>query len=233
MVSSDPWLTKNFSEIAREVGIEAQTSTGNSGIPDELSVAKYEGVLLDFDLVPNAMAVLTAVRQSRSNENTVVFAVASDRVQGHKILENGADLLLERPLEAQQIRRALYAAYERMVRERRRYFRCAIEVPVLLTKPSSGIEVRGTSINISSSGIALNAPSAFKPGEEVQTTIFLRGVELAIRAAGTVVWDDRHGKTGLSFKCSSAENQRELDTWLDSQLPFHAGPGNPKQALSN
>jgi hypothetical protein len=223
MVTTDPWLTANFAQIAREVGIEAQTSARNGGIPDELSGVKYEGVLLDFDVIPDAMAVLSAVRQSLSNEKAVVFAIATDAAQGHSVLENGANLLLERPLDAKQIRRALYAAYDLMVRERRRYFRCAVQVPVLIIQPSSGTDFRCTSINMSGSGIALNTPSTFKAGEEVQIVVFLRDAELAIRAMATVVWDDRHGKTGLSFKCSSQQHQTDLEGWLDSQLPVLLG----------
>ena len=229
VVTSDPWLTENFSQIATEVGIEAQLSAGGSGIPDELTGVKYEGVLLDFDVVPDAMAVLAAVRQSRSNENAVVFAVVTDAAQGHRILENGADLLLERPLDAKQIRRALYAAYDRMVRERRRYFRCTIEVPVLLIKPGSGTDFKCTSINISSSGIALKTALSFNPGEVYQMIVFLNKAELAIRTIATVVWDDRHGKTGFTFKCGNPQHQLDLDRWLDSQLRFHGGSAGQNQ----
>ena len=233
MVTSDTWLTSHFAEIAKEVGIEAHAWAGNAGIPDELSSGKYEGVLLDFDVVPDAMAVLSAVRKSRSNENAVVFAVATDAPQRHTVLENGANVLLERPLDAKRLRRALYAGYDQMVRERRRYFRCAVQAPVLLTRPSSQADFRCTSINISSSGIALNTPSVFTPGEEVQIVIFLRDAELSVRAKATVVWDDRHGKTGLSFKCCSQQHQSDLDGWLDSQLPFALRSDPPQQDMSH
>jgi DNA-binding response OmpR family regulator len=234
MVTSDPLLTTKFAEIAREVGIEAHSSEKNGGIPDELRSGKYEGVLLDFDGVVDAMSVLIAVRQSRSNENAVIFAVATYAPQRNIVLENGANLLLERPLDAKQIRRALYAGYDQMVRERRRYFRCAVQVPVLLTRPSSQADFRCTSINISSSGIALNTTSIFKQGEEVQIMVFLRkGAELAVRAIATVVWDDKHGKTGLSFKCCSPQHQTDLDSWLDSQLPFLLQSSPANHEISN
>lgn len=233
VVTSDPWLTSHFAEVAREVGIEAHTRAGNIDIPDELSSGKYEGVLLDFDVVPEAMTVLTALRKSRSNENAVVFAVATDAPQRHLVLENGANVLLERPLDAKQLRRALYAAYDQMVRERRRYFRCAVQAPVLVTRPSSQADFRCTSINISSSGIALNTPSVFTAGEEVQIVVFLRDAELAVRAIATVVWDDRHGKTGLSFKCCSPQHQSDLDGWLDSQIPFALATDPRQQGSSN
>ena len=32
------------------------------------------------------------------------------------------------------------------------------------------------------------------------------------------MWDDKHGKTGLSLECANLEMQRELDNWLDLQF---------------
>jgi len=233
MVTSDPWLTEHFAEIAREVGIEVHTGTGNGVIPDELTRGKYEGVLLDFDFTSEAMAILTAVRRSPSNENAIVFAVVRDASQGHALLEHGANVLLERPLDAEQLRRALYAAYDQMVRERRRYFRCSVQAPVLLTRSASQAACRCTSINLSASGVALNTPSVFTLGEQLQIVIFLCDGELPIRAIATVVWDDRHGKTGFSFKCCTPQDQSDLDGWLDAQLPFLIRTGSTRRDTFN
>ena len=232
MVTSDPWLVATFTQISREVGIEAHAIAGNWGMPRGLSAAKYEAVLLDFDTVHEATPILTALRQSRSNENAVVFAVATDAALGQIVLENGANLILERPLEPKQIRRALYASYDLMVRERRRYFRCAVDLPVLLIRASSGVDFRCTSMNISSNGIALSTPSPFRAGEEVQVVLFLRDAELAIRALGTVVWDDKRRKAGIGFKCTDAQHQSDLDAWLDAQLLMHLGFNRPDRGIS-
>jgi hypothetical protein len=232
LVTPDPWLMLNFTDISREVGIEAQASAKTDGIPEELGRAKYEAVLLDFDLVANAMYMLAAIRQHPSNRNAVVFAVASGAEQGQQALHNGANVLLKRPLEAQQVRRDLYAAYDLMVRERRRYFRCARELPVLLIHASSGSDLRCTSMNISSSGMALNTPSALNAGEEVQVILFLPDGELAVRAIGTVVWDDKHGKAGVSFKCTSPQHQTDLDSWLDTQLHKLLNSGHSAPRIS-
>jgi hypothetical protein len=232
MVTSDASLTANFMQISREVGIEAQASATTLGIPEELSIAKYEAVLLDFDLVPDAMAILTALRQSRSNQKAVVFAVATEAAQGKKALERGANLLLERPLETTQIRRVLHGAYDLMVRERRRYFRCAVEIPVLLIQARSGAEFRCTSMNISSNGIALRGPARFDRGEQVRVVVSLRNPDFTIRAIGTVVWDDKHGKTGISFESTSPHHQTDLDGWLDAQIAIVLGSGRPDEEVS-
>lgn len=85
---------------------------------------------------------------------------------------------------------------------------------------------------MSRSGIALNTPSVFKPGEEVQIVVFLPDPDFSIRAIGTIVWDDKHGKSGISFKCTSPQHQKDLDGWLDAQLAIVLGSGRPDQDVS-
>jgi PilZ domain len=233
LVTTDARLDEQFMAITREIGIDAQATARKEGIPEELTRAKYEAILLDFDTIPEAMAILSTVRESPANKNAVVFAVATDVPQGRKALECGANLRFERPLDVKQIRRGIYAAYDSMVRERRRYFRCTVELPVLIVQASSGADLRCTSMNISSSGIALRTPSVLKTGEEVQIILSLPETDLPVRAIGTVVWDDKHGKSGISFKCASPQHQSDLDSWLDTQLRTLLGSEPPRPGISN
>jgi hypothetical protein len=90
-----------------------------------------------------------------------------------------------------------------MIRERRRYFRCVAEVPVLLVQMLSGADCKCTTINVSSNGVALKGASPLQPGEEIYLILFLQVVDTVVRAIGTVVWDDKHGKAGISFRCAN------------------------------
>ena len=234
LVTTDARLDEQFMAITREIGIDAQAAATKVGIgvPEELTRTKYEAILLDFDTIPEAMAILTTVRQSLTNRNAVVFAVATDVPQGRKALEYGATLRFERPLDIKQIRRGIYAAYDQMVRERRRYFRCTVELPVLIVQTSSDEDLRCTSMNISSSGIALRAPSVLRPGEEVEIILSLPETDLPVRAIGTVAWDDRHGKSGICFKCATPQHQSDLDSWLDGQMQMLLGSEPPGPRIS-
>ncbi len=218
LVTPDPWLVGNFTSVCRELGIAAQSSATIDGVPEELEQAKYEAILVDFDIVPETMTILTGVRESRGNRNALVFAVATDTSHRHQALRQGANFVFERPFDAKEIRRLLYAAYDLMVRESRRYFRCTAELPALLTQANAGTDLRCTTTNISSNGMALRTPSSLHPGEVVRIALFLQAAGRAVRASGTVVWDDKHGKTGVSFQCSIPEDQNELDAWLNTRF---------------
>ena len=218
LVTSDPWLVMNFTKISRELSIDTQTIANSSDVPEELRRTKYQAVLFDFDTAPATLPMVNKIRESPSNQRAVIFAVASDLTRRRQALQQGTTFLLERPFEVEEIRRVLYTAYELMARERRRYFRCAVNLPVLLIKINSGTDLRCRTINVSSNGMALTTPSSLNLGEEIQIVFSLPRAECRVRARGIVVWDDKHGKTGVSFRCADSRDQRELNLWLDAQF---------------
>ena len=186
-----------------------------------------EAVLVDFDTVPETLRIMGGVRESRGNRNALVFAVASDTTHRHQALRQGANFIFERPIETIEIRRLLHASYDLMARESRRYFRCTAEIPALLTQSEEATDLSCTTINISSSGMALKTPSPLHPGGVVQIALFLPGAGQAVRAGGTVVWDDKHGKTGINFRCNTPGEQNELDAWLNARFYELLTPRRP------
>jgi DNA-binding NarL/FixJ family response regulator len=227
MVTPDPELVRNFTNACIELGIDAEGSASTSGVPEELGRAKYEAVLVDFDMVPETITILDAVRESRGNRNALVFAVATETEHRHQALRQGAAFIFQRPIDANEIRRVLHAAYDLMARESRRYFRCSAELPALLNRCNESTDLKCTTINISSSGMAIRTPTPLHPGDAVQITLFLPGAGEAVCASGAVVWDDKHGKTGLNFQCRAPRDQGDLDAWLNTRFyellaPRHA-----------
>ena len=218
VVTRDTSLTATFTDISREFGISAQKSkSSNGGVPDELSLSKYEALVIDFETVPQTIPIFTTIRQSPANRNAVVFAVVGSPDSRQRARDQGATFVLERPLEGEGIRRVLQAAYGMMTSERRRYFRCTTEISVRLVR-DSGEELACKTINISSNGMAVSGSASFKTGEKLHIALILPGSDSQVRARVTVMWDDKHGKTGLSVECANSQMQRELDTWLDTQF---------------
>jgi hypothetical protein len=96
---------------------------------------------------------------------------------------------------------------------RRRYFRCAVTLPVSL-RTTLNDHLKCMSINVSSNGLALNTPTPLELGAEVDMVVELT-TEAAIAGKGVVIWDDKHGKAGIHFRCNSPEMQSQLDSWLE------------------
>jgi len=218
VVTRDAGLTTTFMEISREFGITAHKSNNNNGgVPEELGRSKYEALVIDFETIPQTVEILASIRQSPANRNAVVFAVVGSGDTRQRARDQGATFLLERPLQGDGIRRVLQAAYGLMTSERRRCFRCTVEVPAQIIR-ARGEEVTCKTINVSSNGMAVSTPIAFDLGEKLQVSLALQESGLPIRALATVVWDDKHGKSGLSMECTNELMQRKLDSWLDTQF---------------
>jgi ActR/RegA family two-component response regulator len=129
-----------------------------------LQRSKFEAVVVDFRLGSQVGAVVKGTRESASNEHAVVFTVSDGESEAAEAFKAGSTFLLRRPLSAASIDQSIRAAYGLIVRERRRYFRCPVEVPVaILTKPIQ--TAHGYTINISEGGIAVTAVTGIVPGD--------------------------------------------------------------------
>jgi len=144
LVTRDRGTIETFTDLFRELGVYMQPAIGAEGIPEELGRTKYEALILDYDEGSGAPAILDYARKSPSNRTAVVFAVSSDAAYRQQALAQGANFVFARPLALEEIRNVLRAAYDLMIRERRRYFRCAAELPILLVKKTSGTDIRCT-----------------------------------------------------------------------------------------
>ena len=217
VVTPDAALASTFVNVSRELGITTQVSDPRALALDALSREKYEAMMIDIDAVQDPAAALTGLRANPSNRGAVIFAVASAHGSEQAALNSGANFVLVRPLDTKQLRRTLYAAYEAMTQERRRYFRCSAELPVFLTR-GDGSDLVAKTGNVSTNGMSILSSSSFALGERVGIALQLESTGPHVLARGVVVWDDKHGKTGISFHCVRPELQGVLDAWLDDQF---------------
>lgn len=215
VITPDASLASSFAQVSRDLGVFAQRSSETQSAPRELDREKYDAVLIDFDSIAIGAPIVEALRANPSNANAVVFAVATGENRERLALKQGANFVFSRPVETVQIRRILEASRDLMLQERRRYFRCSVELPVFLTRQDGG-EVTCMTANVSAHGMSVRSSSSFRLGEKVGITLNL-GREHVL-AIGAVVWDDQHGKTGLSFRSLNPELQMRLDCWLDEQF---------------
>src|SRR5260370_1774771 len=91
-----------------------------------------DGVFVDLE-VPEALAVIEGIRKGASNDKAVIFACLADAKDNTRALSAGANFLLRKPLNVDSIAVHITIAKELMTRERRRYFRHAGNLPVVLT----------------------------------------------------------------------------------------------------
>lgn len=217
VVTTDQGLSAAFSDISRELGISVQVAQGSTDVPQELHREKYEALLIDFDRITDAVPIVTSFRESPWNKQSVVLAVATGVSLKQHAITQGANFVFERPFVPGEIRRALQASYEIMIQERRRYFRYSVELPVEIRRRDE-VPILAASMNVSSAGMAFVSNAVFELGEPLKLVFRLEEADTTITTYAVVVWDDKHGKTGVNFRHTDASLQRQFDCWLDQKF---------------
>jgi ActR/RegA family two-component response regulator len=179
-----------------------------------LNSQKFEAVMVDFKL-GQAQAIIEKIRLSPSNRTAVIFAICDSDAETATAYKTGSNFVLRRPLSPSSIDRNMRVAYGLIVRERRRYFRCPVEIPAVISKPDA--EIRGQTVNISEGGIAISTSVPLGPGIQVQVEFTLPGHKSRFVVGAAVCWC-KDTYLGLQFTSLSPEVSTELQEWLAHRL---------------
>jgi hypothetical protein len=115
-----------------------------------------------------------------------------------------------------EVRRTLRGAYDFMLANQRRQFRCSIVLPVRLRMVRSGAEFECSTVNLSSNGIAVCGSMRLKQFDSLDLEIVLPD-GFVVLATGIVIWEDKQGKCGINFQVRTPEIRQKLNTWLSAQ----------------
>jgi c-di-GMP-binding flagellar brake protein YcgR len=103
-----------------------------------------------------------------------------------------------------------------IVRERRRSFRCPIEIPAAIQ--ANGEEVNCYLVNISEGGMAIAESPALKPGMQVKVRFTLPGQLAEFKIESEVCWYDEKGRAGLRSLLIPSDQKSTLQEWLAAKL---------------
>src|SRR6478672_5422193 len=173
LLTNEESTVANFSAVCNEFGIEARSGPVPQDIPRHLDEQKSAAVIVDFDSPDGGEKCLPALQQSRLNKNAVVVAVAANARNLDRAWGCRAHFVLKRPVQGAEIRRTLRAAYDFMLADRRRAFRCSKILPVRLRLVRSGGTFECSSVNISSNGVAIDSSLRLRSAESVDLEIVL------------------------------------------------------------
>jgi len=215
LVSADPVTIRQFSHALQELSISPDVCQEVPAAVGLLNRRKFDAVIVDLQLGEQSGLVLDEVRLSPSNRTSVTFAISGGDAEGLPFSKR-SEFVFERPLSATSIRNTLKPAYGMILRERRRYFRCPISIPVVIQRRALW-EVRCHSVNISEGGMALSTFVPLGPGEEVQVQFTLPDHKMPFVVESKVCWW-KTGHLGVRFVSFSPERKSELQDWLSQKL---------------
>jgi CheY-like chemotaxis protein len=216
LASADPLTIQQFSHALQQLSISPEVC---QEVPEAIGLLKYrkfDAIIVDLRLAERSGMILDEVRLSPSNRTAVTFAISSNDGESTTAVRKGSGFVFERPLSKESIRRTLRPAFGLILRERRRYFRCAVAIPVSIRRRTMP-EARCCCINISEGGMAVSTIVPLSAGEDVQVQFTLPGHKTPFVAESRICWL-KTGLLGVRFVSFSQGHKSELQGWLSLKL---------------
>ena len=214
-ISRDVLTIEVLSGQIAQLSAEAETCGDLDSATRRLCRAKFEGVIVDCELGPEAFKFLKNLRDLTAHRHVVAYAIVDRDTDVAAAFSAHANFALWRPLSADDVGRTLRASYAMMFRERRRYYRYPIAVPARV-RTESGLEFEATSINISETGICIQSSRPLVSGNQLHLRIELPGLSPPFTTAGEVCWGDVNGRVGIRFL--NVRNLESLQQWLSERM---------------
>jgi CheY-like chemotaxis protein len=206
-------LRPALEKISVNVQVCAETQPGS----EMLAKRKFDAVIIDCDDLQNGVDLLRTLRQTQSNARSVAFAVVNGKTTTQDAFQSGANFVLQKPLTPLHAARCFNAALNFMVRERRRYFRHPVDMPLRIILPHSP-ELAATATNVSEGGMAVRVLGKLPKDTQARFGFTLPAVNISLELKGEVAWADGTGHVGIRFVEVPQSSQYQLDKWLTDRL---------------
>ena len=218
LVSRDIQIIEALCHFMESEAMHVEVCSDLSSAIRKLCHSKYDGVAIDFKEKPMAVELLAKIHETTAHRGAVVLGILEDDHDMLSAFRAGTNFVLVRPLSPTIVSRTLRAAYPLMVREKRRYFRCPVTVPVSVSSNSNPDRLMATSANISEGGMALKTQVALQVGDKLRLSITLPGLEKEIKIMAEVCWSNNTGIAGVEFVRVPMTVKEELQSWLSDRL---------------
>jgi c-di-GMP-binding flagellar brake protein YcgR len=206
-------LRPALEKLSIDVEICRGARSGNEILVSE----KFDAVIVDCDDLDGGIDVLESVQKSATNKNSVTFAILNGNTTTQKAFELGAKFVLQKPVSSLNATRCFSAALNFMMKERRRYFRHPVELPVFL-EFGQQLQVKAVATNLSDGGMAIHFRGTLPKTGLCGVSFSLPGDPAVIETKATMAWVDAAGRAGVRFTEVPAKSREKLDHWVSEQL---------------
>jgi response regulator RpfG family c-di-GMP phosphodiesterase len=224
LVTSDYSMMHAVSDGVKRYGGKFVLLPAAESALDYLNRRKTDGVFLDME-VPGAIGLIEAIRRGTSNRKAVIFACGKNTREYTMTLNAGANFLLRKPLSVDSVSLHITIAQELLVKERRRYFRHPVNLPVVLKEGEAQQRARIT--NLSEGGMAVHTIKPISRAGVVEFE-FQLPLGMTIKGKGQVAWINVEGMAGIAVQAFEGKAKEYLESWLMAQEGLASNPAAPK-----
>lgn len=224
LVSSDYATMQAVSKAVKRIGSKFVLVPTAHEARECLNRRKIDGLFVDME-VPGALGLIESTRRGVSNNKAVIFACFVNAKESAQILALGANFLLRKPLSEEGVAMHITISKELLLRERRRYFRHAVNLPVTLHEGLAEQQARIT--NLSGSGMALRTVKPLKQGAVLDFTFEL-SMGARISARGQVAWVNSERMAGIILQTFRGQGSELLEAWLAAREQLRSEEKTPE-----
>jgi CheY-like chemotaxis protein len=177
---------------------------------EHIARRKVDAIVLDMHL-PGAMDLLAHMHHAGSYKRAIVFACIGSPHEAIVALQAGANFVLQSPLNPWTVAESFKAATQKMVAERRRFFRYPLMLPVSLT--FNAVPEQAIMANLSEDGMSIwnLVPHPAHSTLDFSFTLPFGG---HIHGQGEIVWTDEDATSGIRFRVLPDQSYHHLFGWL-------------------
>lgn len=217
LVSGDIQTIDTLCEFMGKMEMHVEICSDFASATRKLCHSKFEALVVDFRDRAEALELLKKSRQMTSHKAAVVLAILNCNEEMPSAFRAGASFVLVKPISSAVLMRTLKVSYPLMVNERRRSFRCPVQIPVYVTIGSQR-EFMATSANISEVGVALTDSPGLQVGDRVDLRLTLPHTQAAAKISAEVCWCNPAGSAGMEFVQVPGAVKEQLVSWLADRL---------------
>jgi CheY-like chemotaxis protein len=215
IVTCDPTLLGQVKSSLATRGTSLDLRQDSASAIELASRRHLDGLVIDCDDVPGGTEAIAQARNSRSNQQTLIFAVVNGSTSAASALDLGANFVLGKPIQENRWRSVLDIAFPQMEREHRRYFRYEVDLPVRI-QSYDGQTFTARMKNVSEGGLAVKLADPVSLEGVVMVEFDLPSLAAQVfQAKADVVWRDSF-VMGLRFLHIEKDSGVALRAWLNS-----------------
>ena len=210
-----------LSRILSDLGIHVETCGDRAAAPARVEERGFDALVVDCVEEPVATELIVRARKTPANQTALVIAVVDGRNDVRRVLAQGANFILYKPVSEERANYSLRVARGLMRRERRRNQRTALHTEARIS--CGHIEdALATLLDLSEQGSALQSGRRLPSRCKVYFQFNLPGQVSPVRVSGEVMWQDSSGRVGIRFVDVPRGSRRLLSEWLRSRVTLRA-----------
>jgi CheY-like chemotaxis protein len=217
LMSRDPETIRVLRPTLEKLAIDVEVCRGARSGNEIVNSEKFDAIIVDCDDLQGGLDVLRGLRKTPSNKGSAAFAILNGKTNTQQAFEMGASFVLQKPISALSAMRCFSAALNMMERERRRYFRYPVELPVIVLF-RQGEELKAHTTNLSEGGMAIRFRDKLPKSGISKVSFTLSGTQVELSPKADLAWSDGAGRAGLRFVEVPESTRDRLDRWLFERM---------------